>query len=87
MKRLTEAELIQRAKEYAQKNYERGFDTFVECYTDEDWRELVTHDQFASADKVGTLRSWKEIQSTMRSCADVWSDRQAEADYQRRAMS
>ena len=33
----------------------------------------------------GQLQSWAEVKSLMDSLADVWSDRQADADYERRA--
>jgi hypothetical protein len=69
---------VQLAKDYAQKNYNKGFDTFVECYTDDEWREFVN-------DHGRGLMTWPTVKRVMIRIASVWQDRQAEADYQRRA--
>lgn len=65
---MTTSELIEKAKAYAQENYEKGMDTFVECYTQSEWEEFV-----AECD------TWEEMKETMDSCADVWNDRRADA--------
>lgn len=72
--KLTEAQLIEKAKEYAQQNYENGMDMFVECYEEEEWAGLVHTPG-------GKLMTWDETKNVMDSVASVRRERQADADY------
>jgi hypothetical protein len=66
---MSKQEIITKAKEYAKENYENGMDTFVECYTQSEWEEFAED-----------CDTWEEMKETMDSCADVWRDRQADAE-------
>lgn len=80
--KLTEAQLIEKAKAYAQQNYENGMDTFVECYDNDQWRTLINNsDEDTGEDR---LMTWTQIKKTMDAIASVWRDRQADAEYHRR---
>ena len=67
-------QLIAKAKAHAEANYSKGFDTFVECYGDDEWREFLAASEWAPG-----VTTWKECKSLMDSMADVWSDRRADA--------
>ena len=48
---MKQTELIKIAKDLAMKNYNNGFDFYVECYEDEDWAELLTEEN---------IKEWKK---------------------------
>ena len=60
---------IGRMKEWAEANYENGADTFVECWSTEDYQRcLDNHDgDFGAA------------MHTLERCADIYLERQADA--------
>jgi len=64
---------IGRMKAWALKNYDKGADTFVECYDDAEWEELWN---------AGGQRYLK-CMKLMRRIASVLADRQADARYYR----
>lgn len=39
--KLKYANLIARLKHIASENYEKGGDSFIECYTDQDWTQFI----------------------------------------------
>ena len=51
--------VIEKAKAFAEANYDNGFDFFVECYEQEQWLEEV-------ARKDGTLMTWSEVKKSMK---------------------
>ena len=64
---MNKAAIILKAKEFAAANYNKGYDTFVECYTDEEWAEFVGND------------SWYEVKRNMKQMAEYWNDQRANA--------
>ena len=64
-------ELIAAIRNHANKNYSRGWDVVVECYTDGE-----------IADVIGRARTVKGALAKFSAIIDVVSDRQAEAAYQ-----
>lgn len=63
-------ELIATLKAIAIARYEDGWDTFVECYTDEDWRREIESLNATSEDKV--IEFFEGI-------ASIYRDRYADA--------
>lgn len=49
-------------KAYAQKNYEKGMDTYVECYSDEDWNHLLQRFSY----KVGVAKAHMRDMASIR---------------------
>jgi hypothetical protein len=67
----TAQEIATACKDRAAADYSR-FDTFVNCYTDEEWLEFViSHD--------GTLMEQGYAFKLMDDCASVWAERRANA--------
>lgn len=71
---IKEAILIALAQDYAQRNYENGMDTIIECWSDYDWLAFIKREGF----------NWKRIKAAMDSLAAIWMERKADADYHRR---
>ena len=65
-------ELAMKLKAYAADHYEDGFDSFVECYDDEELAEFV-----------GDLQTWDEVLELAKSIVSVWEDRRADAAHYR----
>lgn len=66
------ADKIARMKAWAQANYEKGADTFVECYEQREWEEFFKgHD--------GRELTMKEAMKCARTCVSVWNERRANA--------
>ena len=63
---------IEEAKAWALENYEKGADTFVECYSTSDWEE---HLREAGSEKA----AWKML----KRLASVYRERQADARFHR----
>lgn len=60
---------IETLKAYAQANYEEGMDSFIECYSDDEWLELLnSHNNCVKAAK-----------ADMRQVAGIHLERQANA--------
>ena len=55
---LTVKVLIANAKGYAEDNYAKGYDFFVECYEDCEWYAFITRD-------CGALKNWGDIKKDM----------------------
>ncbi len=55
--------VIEKAKAYAEANYNNGMDFFVECYEREEWVDEVSRLD-------GTLKPWREVKKAMREHAD-----------------
>ena len=64
-------EMIAKLKVWSEKNYERGADTFVECWSDNDYAELIT-------DSGG---SYSKSLDVLKRVASVYRERQADAAY------
>jgi hypothetical protein len=56
--------VIEKAKAYAEDNYNNGMDFFVECYERDQWEEEVSRED-------GTLKPWREVKKSMRKHADL----------------
>jgi len=69
--KMTRQQIIEKAKEFARKNYNKGYDVFVECYGQKEWEEFVSFD--------GEDLTWKEIKEDMKNMASVWNERRADA--------
>jgi len=57
--------IIQQLKDFSEKNYERGYNVFVEAWDDEDWSGLVMEQN--------DIRSCKRA---MKLSAGIWIERQ-----------
>ena len=57
MKNLTTT--IEKAKQFANDNYESGFDVYVECYDTADWEKEATDDN-------GEALSWPQLKAKMK---------------------
>jgi len=58
------ATLIEKAKRFAEDNYELGFSVFVECNDEEDWvKEVTDHD--------GKLLSWSQVKASMKDYVEM----------------
>jgi hypothetical protein len=64
--------VIEKAKAFAQENYNKGFDFYVECYEQEDWLEEVARED-------GTLRTWSEVKKGMKRRAALRDSARADA--------
>ena len=63
--------VIEKAKKFAEDNYDNGYDAYVECYDDEDWEGVVK-------DHNGKLLSWSEVKAHMKEMVQIWADRRAD---------
>ena len=70
---MTREQIIEKAKAYAQENYNKGFDIFVETYDQEEWERFVYCD-FDERDM-----TWEEVKELMKRLVGVWNDRRADA--------
>jgi hypothetical protein len=68
----TQAETIEAMKQWAIDNYTNGADTMVECWSTSDYADLFT-------DIDGQPQTAAEAWATLRSLADVYEERQADA--------
>lgn len=68
---MTLTEKIAKLKAWSAANYERGADTFVECWDDTDYERLI-------AEHNGSPRA---ALRTLRACASVYRERQADAAF------
>ena len=66
------AEIIAKWKAFAEANYNKGYDTFVECYDAAEW------DRFYD-DHAGEVDVYAAGLELMARLADVWEDRRADA--------
>jgi len=66
----TKKQLAQKLKAYAAEHYEDGFDSFVECYEDDELEEFV-----------GDLETWEAVLDMAKAIVSVWEDRRADAAY------
>ena len=67
---MEQTELIRIAKELAMKNYNNGFDFYVECYEDNDWAELLSE---------RNITTGKELINSMNFQAGLRNDAMANA--------
>ena len=58
--------VIEKAKAFAESNYDQGYDFFVECYGDSEWDTFVTRD-------CGTLKTWDEVKKDMGARAECYA--------------
>jgi|2_EtaG_2_1085320.scaffolds.fasta_scaffold15097_5 hypothetical protein len=63
-------QLAMRLKAHALANYEDGWDTFVECCTDEDYLEFV-----------GDKTTWEATFNLAKTVNEVIADRRADAKH------
>jgi hypothetical protein len=68
----TQAETIAAMQRWAMDNYSNGADTMAECWSASDYAELFT-------DCDGNPKTTAQAWATLRSLADVYSERQADA--------
>lgn len=61
----TQADLIITLKAYAQKNYNKGMDSFVECYDHADWVDFIAEN--------GSEAKCKKM---MRDLASIFQERE-----------
>ena len=73
MARLKSGDAIERMKFWAMENYTNGADTFIECWSDDEYLELFN-------EHGGNLG---ECLKTLKALASVYKERQADADYHR----
>lgn len=66
---MTQAQTIEAMKAWSLDNYDKGADTMAECWTTEDYAELITD---CNND---TAKAW----DMLRRLADVYAERQADA--------
>ena len=66
-----ELELIEKAKTFCLDNYENGFDSFVECYENDEWIELATKEN-------GELMTWNELLTEIKITQKIRADYAAE---------
>lgn len=73
---------IQRMKDYCMTNYDKGADTMVECWDDEDYENLFYEDGDAldgtdnpRGKRVPFARAW----DTLKSLIEIYAERQADA--------
>jgi hypothetical protein len=65
-------ELVRGFREYAEANYNNGWDRFVECYTDEEiWSDVFEGGRFRTV--TGAIRF-------ARSLVSVWQERESYAE-------
>lgn len=69
--------IIERLQKLAVKNYNKGWDTFVECYGQAEWLEFITNED-------GSIMNLSSAKKLASDCASVWSERQADAAYHSR---
>ena len=55
--------IIEKAKAYAEANYNNGMDFFVECYERDQWVDEVSRLD-------GTLKTWREVKKAMKEHAE-----------------
>ena len=56
--------VIEKAKAFAEENYNNGMDFYVECYERDQWMEEVSRED-------GTLKPWQEVKKAMKKRADL----------------
>lgn len=67
------AEMIANMKAWCLENYENGADTMVECWGDEDYKEMIE----------GCTKTGTDPWGVLKTIAGVYADRQADARYYR----
>lgn len=65
---MTHTATIEAMKQWSLDNYNNGADTMVECWSDDDYLDLITCAQ-------DTAQAW----NILRGIADAYADRQADA--------
>ncbi|MDP8268228.1 MAG: hypothetical protein P9L97_05815 [Candidatus Tenebribacter davisii] len=68
---MTKEEIIQQCKDFAEKNYNKGYDSIVECSDSSDWEDLY-------ADNGGSL---PKMMKSMKESADVWIEQNLNARW------
>jgi hypothetical protein len=63
--------VINKAKAFAEANYDKGYDFFVECYSDSEWKDYVTDDS-------GCLMTWGEVEKDMASYVEIRAIKESE---------
>lgn len=72
--KMTTDKIIERLQALAEKNYSKGWDTFVECYDRQAWLDFITRDD-------GSIMTYSYALRLAKDCASVWLERQHDADY------
>ena len=67
---------ISKLEAYAEARYNKGYDTFIECYEHDDWVKFLTKDD-------GKIMPLKYALKIMSSIASIYRERQAGAKYYR----
>lgn len=78
---MQQSDLIKKCKEYAESNYSNGYDTFVECYDNDEWVEFLSGYFIDDEEVLPPITSWKKAKSLMEQLASVWSEQRADAQY------
>jgi len=68
MAKISKGQAIKRCQEWAEKNYNNGADTIVECWDDADWDRIWEEEG-----------SYSSIMSMIKDLADVYKDQQQDA--------
>ncbi len=63
--------VIEKAKAFAEENYNNGFDFYVECYDQEQWVEKVSR-------KDGTLMTWAQVKKSMKESVELRAEIRAD---------
>jgi len=63
--------VIEKAKAFAEENYNNGFDFYVECYEQEQWVQEVSRED-------GTLMTWSEVKKSMKESVDLRAEIRAD---------
>ena len=66
--------LAKKLKDYAEAHYNEGWDTFVECFEDDEYEEFV-----------GEAATWKEVKAAAEDFNSVIAERRADAAYEIKA--
>ena len=78
---MQQSDLIKKCKDYAKSNYSKGYDTFVECYGNDEWVEFLSGYFIDGEEVLPPITSWNKAKSLMKQVASVWSEQRADAQY------
>jgi hypothetical protein len=68
-------QIIDKAKAYAEANYDKGMDIFVECFGGAEWNDFIHYSEFEG--KSG-LMPWNEVKKEMDEYRDLKAEQKSE---------
>jgi len=71
-------------KEWCLANYEGGASTMVECWEDEDFKNLFVEEEFEYGLNLRRVRPFDEAFDILFRVASVYGERESDANYYRR---